>query len=273
MPQLPNDTRWNSQGDCLHTFITNYHKYIEIRMDIDAAADPDHQLKFDEGVARVLDNVGLHTQAIHLQKQLKEVSVALDKLQADNTTISDAVEVWLDLMESHELEPYRMAISARFKDAMEPFHFLANMMDPRYNGRRLKLDQEKMAEEWVADQYPEFLAGVLAFGIKDTDVYPATLFNENVFAKILPSKWWKLVGKKIDKMEVTEATNKLPQGFCSFFASLHTCPASSASIERLFSTFGIVWSKLRNRLGVEKAQKLVTVYRYHRDKNQCEWDW
>lgn len=36
---------------------------------------------------------------------------------------------------------------------------------------------------------------------------------------------------------------------------------SSASIERIFSKFGLVHSKLRNRLGVEKAGKLVIIFR------------
>ena len=38
-------------------------------------------------------------------------------------------------------------------------------------------------------------------------------------------------------------------------------PASSASVERVFSSFGLVHTKLRNRLGVERAAKLVFCYR------------
>ncbi|KAB7500239.1 hypothetical protein Anas_10995, partial [Armadillidium nasatum] len=30
MPQIPNDTRWNSQQACINTFIQNYYKYVEI---------------------------------------------------------------------------------------------------------------------------------------------------------------------------------------------------------------------------------------------------
>ena len=38
--------------------------------------------------------------------------------------------------------------------------------------------------------------------------------------------------------------------------------ASSASVERVFSTyFGFVHSKVRNRLGVEKAGKLVFLHK------------
>lgn len=33
------------------------------------------------------------------------------------------------------------------------------------------------------------------------------------------------------------------------------------SVERLFSTFGLVHSKMSNRLGVTKAEKLVFIYR------------
>ncbi len=36
---------------------------------------------------------------------------------------------------------------------------------------------------------------------------------------------------------------------------------TSASIERLFSTYGLVHTKLRNKLGNEKAGKLVFLYK------------
>lgn len=29
-PQLPNDTRWNSQVDCLESFVKNYQNYLQI---------------------------------------------------------------------------------------------------------------------------------------------------------------------------------------------------------------------------------------------------
>ena len=44
-----------------------------------------------------------------------------------------------------------------------------------------------------------------------------------------------------------------------FINMLITAKSSTASVERLFSTFGTVHSKLWNRLGVEKALKLVFI--------------
>lgn len=60
----------------------------------------------------------------------------------------------------------------------------------------------------------------------------------------------------------TTKKGNLPTGFISFVKSLISCPASTASIERIFSTYGLVWSKLRNKLGEEKAEKLVKIYRF-----------
>ena len=42
---------------------------------------------------------------------------------------------------------------------------------------------------------------------------------------------------------------------------LQNAVAFTASVERIFSIFGLVHSKLRTRLGIEKAGKLVFFYR------------
>lgn len=71
-----------------------------------------------------------------------------------------------------------------------------------------------------------------------------------------PSDWWRIVKRIATRQGDIGATT-----FCQFMIGLHSCPASSAGIERFFSTVGFIWSKTRNRLGVQKAQKLATVYR------------
>jgi hypothetical protein len=48
-------------------------------------------------------------------------------------------------------------------------------------------------------------------------------------------------------------------------------PSSSAAIERIFSNFGMIQSKLRNRLGLVKAGKLVFSYRMLRGKDKIDW--
>jgi hypothetical protein len=47
-------------------------------------------------------------------------------------------------------------------------------------------------------------------------------------------------------------------------------PSCLAVIERIFSNLGMIQSKLRNRLGLAKAGKLVFCYRIIRGKDEIE---
>ena len=71
-------------------------------------------------------------------------------------------------------------------------------------------------------------------------------------------KWWQVMEKKAEKSRL------IPVEFCQLMRGLHSAPSSSASLERIFSTFGHVWTKQRNRLGPNKAEKLVKAYRYYK---------
>ena len=132
VPQLPNDTRWNSHLDTVKTFLANYAKYLEIRSE---------QEDFSATVAKVLDNVGILREANNLQKQLTAAGAALDKLQSDTVYLADAVEIWLDTIDNKDLEPYKQQFQLRSDQALEPFHYLANMMHPKLMGRRLTAAQ------------------------------------------------------------------------------------------------------------------------------------
>jgi len=202
--------------------------------------------------------MGIYSESVYLEKQLSTIVSALNILQRESTFISEAVEIWSKLLNEEVLESYKSFFQRRFNQAITSVHLLAHMMDPKFNGQHLSPEQEDIAEEWISNNYPEYLPGVLAFKIKDNDFFPKTMLQENVINEFSSSKWWKIMEKK------TEKSVKLPRGFCDFFSNLLSCPASSASIERFFSAFGLVWSKLRNRLGIEKATKLVKVYRFLR---------
>lgn len=72
------------------------------------------------------------------------------------------------------------------------------------------------------------------------------LVEQNVVSRMSPSEWWRShfnssFCKTLDK-------NKIQQ--------LLTAVASSAYVERLFSTYRLVHLKLINKLGNEKATKL-----------------
>jgi hypothetical protein len=251
MPQLPNETRWNSQVACLETYKKNHHIYLEIRGE-----------KMDEipaSIGKIIDNIGLLREANHLLDQIKIFGSSLDALQSDCCHLSDAVHIWLSLMKNPELSTYQEAVKKRFKDAVQPFHILAYMTDHRFIEEWksfLEPDLENSAEEWLEEKNPEFVGLLFKFKLGDREVFPKQMFSETL-KEMSPSEWWKIMKDKATRSSKTPVT----ADFCAFLASLHSCPASSASIERWFSTFGLVWSKLRNRLGAEKAMKLVKIYK------------
>ena len=57
---------------------------------------------------------------------------------------------------------------------------------------------------------------------------------------------------------------------CELALLLHLL-ASSASIERIFSNFSFIQTKLKNRLGLDKTSKLVTCYRELRGSVEFDW--
>ena len=77
---------------------------------------------------------------------------------------------------------------------------------------------------------------------------------------MIPRNWGTLIQSCNNKIKET----KLPEGICEYLAQLHSYPASSGAIERIFSIFGFVWSLIRNRLGTEKNQKLVRIHKFYR---------
>lgn len=75
-PQLPGETRWNSQQKCLETFIRNRQFYLQI---VD-----EHEKEIDDKIARIINNVAIYKEAKSLDGQLIHITKALDKVKLKN---------------------------------------------------------------------------------------------------------------------------------------------------------------------------------------------
>ena len=58
---------------------------------------------------------------------------------------------------------------------------------------------------------------------------------------------------------------------CMLVRKLLVMLASSAAIERMFSNFGLIHTKLRNKLGIQKCEKIVFCYQMLRGKDELGW--
>ena len=256
-PQIPNDTRWNSQNACVDTFLENFPKYHEICID--------NSDEIPLNIFGILNNAGLHMEAMNLSKQLKLVSSTLDRFQKDDCTLGEAVHAWYKLLEAPVLQAYNDVLKKRFKQCVTPAHLVAYQGNPKYKGLKLTSEEENSATEWLMNINDDFITPLLSLSISCETSYPKYMLSSKVIEGFTPANWWKAVKRKSEK-----STGMVSPEFCSFMQELSSLPASSASVERIFSTFGFVHSKLRNRLGNAKTEKLVRCNRMLKGKAE---DW
>ena len=101
---------------------------------------------------------------------------------------------------------------------------------------------------FFSEHHETALPSVLKY-IGKTSPFETYMFKSEVLKTMNPFAWWQSMASQLD------------QPILSLVEQLHTAKASSAGIERIFSTFGFVHSKIRNRLGTAKAAKLVFLYK------------
>ena len=88
--------------------------------------------------------------------------------------------------------------------------------------------------------------------------FKSFMYKQNVLDSVKPLDWWK------------SHADHLNQETVSVVHQLLIATASSAGVERVFSSFGLVHSNLRNRLGIEKAGKLVFLFKLMNKKPVAE---
>ena len=122
-----------------------------------------------------------------------------------------------------------------------------------------------IAEIWklslIYEKKKKYFEAELLNFMSDSLPIPKTLVHESVISKTIPKVWWSSI----------ERSNSVNKTLCQLAMKLLSMPSSSASLERVFSNFGVIQTKLRNRLGLQKAAKLVFCYRFLRGKENIDW--
>lgn len=137
--------------------------------------------------------------------------------------------------------------------ALGPTHYLANIIEHRFLERHLTIPQKGEAFECLNNINSSFVPFVMAL-ISKVRPFPKYFFGDH-FRLTPPITWWKSV-------PVLDADRPHKNTFLELCEQLHTAVAYTAGIERAFSSFGLVQSDLRNRLGNQKANRLVFMFKY-----------
>lgn len=248
IPQLPNITRWTSQRATLATFIHNYERYGRI---VD-----DERVTIPDSIRDLINNRRFLSEAKSMLTQLDLVATVLNDFQDDTKNLSDCVRGWLSLISNDNIsQDVREAIQLRFRKTVTTWHTLAYMLDNRdHTGwPQLPSDLAEQARVAIMEMGDEAIHAMAAYEMKDESVYSKLAFSPTIKERMEPAKYWNYIAR------VTTAAE--PKKFADMMAKVFALPPSSAGIERIFSTAGLVQSKSRNRLGVKKVGRLVSVSR------------
>ena len=71
---------------------------------------------------------------------LEQLQKTLAKLQHDNANVADAYEINLELLQNKELNLHFSKVKSSFNKEMPSVHFLAHLMNAKYNGKNLSQD-------------------------------------------------------------------------------------------------------------------------------------
>ena len=112
-------------------------------------------------------------------------------------------------------------------------------------------EEESSALDFASELHPELLSYIMKFR---TNTEPFLSRHFDTATDVHPSDWWKLA--------------RVPEEISKICRKILARSPSTGSLERLFSTFGWVHSKERNRLGTEKAGKMVFCMKVLNKKNE-----
>lgn len=250
---MPHQVRWNTMADCLSAYLKNWSSLVSIC--------EENRNEIDGIVYNKVTNFGIKRNAEDLLKRLKPIAIALDKMQQKDCSISTAVHIWKvlekDFTEEKLDKTCMKNFFTRYNQALGPPHFLAYLLDPRFAGINLSAAEKTECLLFAKEKYSENVMPIVMKFIAKSEPFHDFLFDSNIISKIHPIDWWK--------SQIT-GNDTFSKNILQMIEQLFSAQASSASVERVFSTFGLVHSKLRNRLGIQKAGKLVFLFKNFNNK-------
>lgn len=249
---LPKDVRWNTVSDCFEVFLSEWQKLLKVC--------EENRDVIDSVIRTKVENMVIKRSVEDFLLILKPISVALDTLQRNNANLSTAVTAWKKLeakFDDADINVSQMSkFQKRYQQAMTPSHFLAFLLDPTQTEFTLTDIEEESALEEAQNHYDGSVLLPLIVKLKSkSKPFQSMMFVPAVLKNVTPLEWW--ISQKNIFTEVEYST------IFPIVKQLFGAIASSAAVERVFSTFGIVHSKLRNRLGIQKAGKLVFLFQHY----------
>ncbi|CAI6373866.1 unnamed protein product [Macrosiphum euphorbiae] len=135
----------------------------------------------------------MKTTAKEYLVKLKKISITLDKVQADGCTLSESTHLWLELKQFFELEVCNDSmvekVQKRFDMAVNEYHFIAYVLDPKYRGIKMNSDQMDSTLDFTNLYHQEIMPEIITY---QAEAYPFKdyLFKAQTVSQVKPLTWW-----------------------------------------------------------------------------------
>ncbi|KAG5872271.1 hypothetical protein JTB14_034166 [Gonioctena quinquepunctata] len=137
-------------SDCIGCYLENRGILVQVYQD--------NKHKVDVDICNIINNNHIVVNAKDFLARYHPVSVAVDRMQGDSTTISVSVEIWIQLEMDLKDQPRHIKNLYYIKRnmALGSPHFLANMLDHRFLGQRLTNEDKEKAYEYLISIIADF---------------------------------------------------------------------------------------------------------------------
>lgn len=247
--KLPCDTRWCSNRDAYKCLINNLTLMKRI------AADPS-QRKVQQNVAKMIFDEEFIEEVNNYINMFDPICHLINKCQSPECSIADSANLWLELKFPEIFQnKYELKIEERKKMALNVYSLTAYYLHPNYDIKKLQKDQLDHINLFLFQQLNNA-------GIEDWHAFKTgTGFFQLLRKKNIENSlvFWGMA-------EIKHPT------LARLAIKLLKIPASSAQIERCFSSWGLVHTSIRNRLTFDRSQKLLQIYSSLRLQDQLNYD-
>lgn len=137
---------------------------------------------------------------------------------------------------------------------LTPAHFAAVIFDPKISHEILTEEEINSAYKFLEDSFNDLLplAVRIVGGLAPFNKTSSMMNSPAIIKNMSSNEWWQTF-QKTNSALISNPNLTAIQGML-------TAVASSAAVERVFSKFGLIQSKVRNALGNTKAAKLVFIH-------------
>jgi hypothetical protein len=254
----PGNTRWASQISCIKSVLLN----LDVLKHLCIGANSS-QISLPKDLREIILMETFNSELQHICATLEPLADAIYVIESNDCSFGDSFKIYCKLWNNFELRSDELGIDVykvlekRWKDFYHPVMPLTDILNPKHMGKNIDkrfhdTDDINRVMKQLSGSEEEYLktcSQLLMFRAKLGCFKAKELWQLVKLDEVSPLIWWKGNGFHESCPELMNLAVKVL-----------SIPASSAGVERIFSSYGHIHNKNRNRFASDHAEQLAFIY-------------